>query len=124
MFECLARQLRDRLALSGGSFCGAVSDGGCDAEGDLRRRGRLTGQGGAAGGATYLFDDAVGDLVAKPEMSVPADEENGLDQGSFLMVDKMTTVSRSDARTVVGRSEATALVEFERRLLVFFGFGA
>lgn len=57
-------------------------------------------------------------------MSVPADEENGLDQGSFLMVDKMTTVSRSDARTVVGRPEATALVKFERRLLVFFGFGA
>ena len=57
-------------------------------------------------------------------MSVTADEENGLDQDSFLMVDKMTTVRRGNARTVVGRLEATTLVEFERRLLVFLGFGA
>ncbi len=39
------------------------------------------------------------------------------------MVDKTTTVRRSNARTVVGRLEATTLVEFERRLLVFLGFG-
>jgi mRNA interferase MazF len=57
-------------------------------------------------------------------MSVTADEENGLDQDSFLMVDKMTTVRRSNARTVVGRLEVTTLVEFERRLLVFLGFAA
>ncbi len=57
-------------------------------------------------------------------MSVTADEQNGLDQDSFLMVDKMTTVRRSNARTVVGRLEAATLVEFERRLLVFLGFGA
>jgi len=55
---------------------------------------------------------------------VTADEENGLDQDSYLMVDKMTTVQRSSARTVVGRLEAPTLVEFERRLLVFLGFGA
>ncbi|GEP33493.1 putative endoribonuclease MazF [Nocardioides szechwanensis] len=57
-------------------------------------------------------------------VSVAADEENGLDQDSYLMVDKITTVRRSNALTVVGRLEATALVEFERRLLVFLGFGA
>lgn len=57
-------------------------------------------------------------------VSVTADEENGLDQDSFLMVDKMTTVRRSNAHGVVGRLEATTLVEFERRLLVFLGFGA
>ena len=56
-------------------------------------------------------------------VSVTADEENGLDQDSFLMVDKMTTVRRSDAGTVVGRLKATTLIEFERRLLVFLGFG-
>ena len=56
-------------------------------------------------------------------VSVTADEENGLDQDSFLVVDKMTTVRRSNARTVVGRLEATTLIEFERRLLVFLGFG-
>lgn len=57
-------------------------------------------------------------------VSVTADEANGLGQDCFLMVDKMTTVRRSNARTVVGRLEATTLVEFERRLLVFLGFGA
>ena len=57
-------------------------------------------------------------------VSVTADEENGLGQDSFLMVDKLTTVRRGNARTVVGRLEATTLVEFERRLLVFLGFGA
>lgn len=55
---------------------------------------------------------------------VPADEENGLEQDSFLMVDKITTVRRSNAHAVVGRLAATTLVELERRLLVFLGFGA
>lgn len=55
---------------------------------------------------------------------VPADEASGLDQDCFLMVDTMTTVRRSNVRTVVGRLEATTLIEFERRLLVFLGFGA
>lgn len=55
---------------------------------------------------------------------VPADEGNGLDQDSFLMVDKITTVRRSNAHTVVGRLETTTLVEVERRLLVLLGFGA
>ena len=55
---------------------------------------------------------------------ITADDQNGLDQDSFLMVDKITTVRRSNARAVVGRLEATTLVEFERRLLVFLGFGA
>jgi mRNA interferase MazF len=64
--------------------------------------------------------------VEAPLLRVPvtADQINGLDQDSFLMVDKITTVRRSNAHTVLGRIEATALVEFERRLLVFLGFGA
>lgn len=64
--------------------------------------------------------------VDAPLLRVPvtADERNGLDQDSFLMVDKITTVRRSNAHTIVGRLEATTLVEFERRLLVFLGFGA
>jgi mRNA interferase MazF len=56
-------------------------------------------------------------------MSVTADEENGLDQDSVLMVDKTTTVRRTNTDRVIGRLEATTLVEFERRLLVFLGFG-
>ena len=64
--------------------------------------------------------------VDAPLLRVPvvADEANGLGQDSYLMVDKITTVRRSNARTVLGRLEATTLVEFERRLLVFLGFGA
>lgn len=57
-------------------------------------------------------------------VQITADDQNGLDQDSFLTVDKITTVRRSNARAVVGRLEATTLVEFERRLLVFLGFGA
>jgi len=55
---------------------------------------------------------------------VTADERNRLGHDSFLMVDKVTTIRRSNVGTVVGRLEATTLVEFERRLLVFLGFGA
>lgn len=55
---------------------------------------------------------------------VTAGEENGLDQDSFLMVDKVTTVRRSNTHAVIGKLEGTTLVEFERRLLVFLGFGA
>lgn len=64
--------------------------------------------------------------VDAPLLRVPviANEANGLGQDSYLMVDKITTVRRSNARTVLGRLEATTLVEFERRLLVFLGFGA
>ena len=64
--------------------------------------------------------------VDAPLLRVPviANEGNGLGQDSYLMVDKITTVRRSNARTVLGRLEATTLVEFERRLLVFLGFGS
>lgn len=79
--------------------------------------------------------DATGSLTVCPftstevdapllRLRITADEKNGLDQDSFLMIDKVTTVRRSNARTVVGRLEATTLVEFERRLLVFLGFSA
>jgi len=64
--------------------------------------------------------------VDAPLLRVPvtADGANGLDQDSFLMVDKITTVRRSNAGEVVGRLEAATMVESERRLLVFLGFGA
>jgi mRNA interferase MazF len=64
--------------------------------------------------------------VDAPLLRVPvaADEQNGLDQDSFLMVDKVTTVRRSNAHTVLGKLEAMTMVELERRLLVFLGFGA
>ena len=57
-------------------------------------------------------------------VAVAADEVNGLGHDSYLIIDKITTVRRGNARTVLGRLEATTLVEVERRLLVFLGFGA
>ena len=64
--------------------------------------------------------------VDAPLLRVPvtADDNNGLDQDSFLMVDKITTVRRSNAHVVLGKLEATTMIELERRLLVFLGFGA
>lgn len=63
--------------------------------------------------------------VDAPLLRVPvaSDARNGLDQDSYLMVDKITTVRRSNAHAVVGRLASATLVEFERRLLVFLGFG-
>ena len=55
-------------------------------------------------------------------VAVAADEANGLGHDSYLMVDKITTVRRSDARAVIGGLGATTMIEFERRLLVFLGF--
>ena len=57
-------------------------------------------------------------------VAVAANAEAGLSQDSYVMIDKVTTVRRSNARTVLGRLDSTTLVEFERRLLVFLGFGA
>jgi mRNA interferase MazF len=39
------------------------------------------------------------------------------------MIDKVTTVRRTNVHNVIGHLEATTFVEFERRLLVFLGFG-
>lgn len=63
--------------------------------------------------------------VDAPLMRVPvtAEEGIGLGQDSFVMVDKITTVRRSNVGTVLGRLKTTTLVEFERRLLVYLGFG-
>ena len=55
---------------------------------------------------------------------IEATQDNGLDQDSFLMVEKITTVRRTNAHTVLGRLDSSTMVEFERRLLVFLGFGA
>ncbi len=56
-------------------------------------------------------------------VAVASDESNGLAQDSYLMVDKVTTIRRTNAHTVVGHLRPDILVEFERKLLVFLGFG-
>lgn len=69
----------------------------------------------------FTTTEAKAPLLRVPVLASPA---NGLGHDSSLMVDKITTVRRSAAHTVLGRLEATTLVEFERRLLIFLGFGA
>lgn len=54
-------------------------------------------------------------------IAVPATATTGIAQDSFVMVDKLTTVRRSNVRERVGRLTADQLVEVERALLAFLG---
>ncbi|WP_262103471.1 type II toxin-antitoxin system PemK/MazF family toxin [Arthrobacter sp. Marseille-P9274] len=45
----------------------------------------------------------------------------GLQGASFIMIDKLTTVRRSNVQERVGRLPAAQLVEVERALMVFLG---
>jgi mRNA interferase MazF len=55
-------------------------------------------------------------------LSVPADKATGIRQPSYAMIDKLTTVRRSNVSERVGELSAAQLTEFERRTLVFLGF--
>lgn len=50
-----------------------------------------------------------------------ADGISGLTHDSDIMIDKLTTVRRSNVQTRVGRLTASQLVEVERALMVFLG---
>jgi len=54
-------------------------------------------------------------------ISVDATEMSGLRQGSQVMIDKLTTVRRSNVQEKVGRISASQLVEVERAMLAFLG---
>ena len=54
-------------------------------------------------------------------LPVSADEKTGIGQDSFAMIDKLTTVRRSNLRTWVGHLDAVRMLELERRLVVFLG---
>lgn len=45
----------------------------------------------------------------------------GLDHDSDVMIDKLTTVRRSNVQTRVGRLTAEQLVEIERAIMAFLG---
>jgi len=62
------------------------------------------------------------DVVAPlMRLSLAADELSGLDATSFVMVDKITTVRRSNVSQRVGRLSARQLVDLERLVMVFLG---
>jgi mRNA interferase MazF len=61
--------------------------------------------------------------VEAPLIRLPIDssEENGLDQSSRIMVDKVTTVPRSSLGERLGRLRDDELVALNRSLIVFLG---
>lgn len=54
-------------------------------------------------------------------LALPADDVNGLNVDSFAMVDKITTVRRSNTRELIGSLTDVQMLELERRLVVFLG---
>lgn len=52
---------------------------------------------------------------------IPGGYLNGLEHDSDVMVDKLTTVRRSNAQTRVGRLTSEQLSEVERSLMAFLG---
>lgn len=54
-------------------------------------------------------------------LRVPAGGLAGLTQDSDVMVDKLTTVRRSNVQARVGRLSSQQMVELERLLLTFLG---
>lgn len=57
-------------------------------------------------------------------LSVGPSEENGLDQPSQLMVDKVTTVPRSSLGERLGRLRDDELVALNRSLILFLGLAS
>jgi mRNA interferase MazF len=64
--------------------------------------------------------------VEAPLVRLPIDpsDDNGLDQPSQLMVDKVTTVPRSSLGDRVGRLHDDELVQLNRSLIVFLGLAS
>lgn len=64
--------------------------------------------------------------VEAPLVRLPIDpsDENGLDQPSQLMVDKVTTVPRSSLGERLGRLRDDELVALNRSLIVFLGLAS
>jgi mRNA interferase MazF len=64
--------------------------------------------------------------VEAPLLRLPIDpsDENGLDQPSQLMVDKVTTVPRSSLGERLGRLRDDELVALNRSLVVFLGLAS
>jgi mRNA interferase MazF len=64
---------------------------------------------------THIVDAAL------THVPIPAGALSGIAQPSYAMVDKITTVRRTNLDTRTGRASAAQVVEIERALLVFLG---
>jgi mRNA interferase MazF len=62
-------------------------------------------------------------LVEAPLIRLPIEptKQNGLDAGSYVMVDKITTVAKSKLRKRVGRLAEADVIRVNRAVLVFLG---
>lgn len=60
--------------------------------------------------------------VAIARVAVPA--TTGIAQPSFAMVDKITTVRRSNLGTRIGRVSTTLMADIERSVMVFLGLAS
>ncbi|MEB3984321.1 type II toxin-antitoxin system PemK/MazF family toxin [Mycobacterium sp. 663a-19] len=60
--------------------------------------------------------------VAVARIAVPT--TTGIAQPSYAMIDKITTVRRSNLGTRIGRVSATLMAEIERSLMVFLGLAS
>ncbi|MDT5094081.1 MAG: mRNA interferase MazF [Mycobacterium sp.] len=59
--------------------------------------------------------------LVRIRVSGGAERQSGLDQDSDVMIDKLTTVRRSNVHARVGRLTAEQLVEVERAMMAFLG---
>lgn len=57
-------------------------------------------------------------------MPLAADEATGIATPSFVMIDTITTVRRSNVGDVLGRLDPVQMLELERRVLVFLGLAS
>lgn len=59
-----------------------------------------------------------------PTTRLPIPTTTGISQPSFAMIDKITTVRRSNLRARIGRLPAPLMADIERSLLVFLGLAS
>jgi mRNA interferase MazF len=59
-----------------------------------------------------------------PIARVAVPTTTGIAQSSFAMIDKITTVRRSNLRIQVGHVSATLMADIERSLMVFLGLAS
>jgi mRNA interferase MazF len=63
--------------------------------------------------------------AAVARIAIPSDPlSTGIAQPSFAMIDKITTVRRSNLGTRIGRVSTTLMADIERSLMVFLGLAS
>ncbi len=63
-------------------------------------------------------------MADAPTTRVPIPTTTGITQPSFAMIDKITTVRRSNLGARIGRVPTTLMADIERSLMVFLGLAS